>query len=72
MKKKEAVEEFSHILPEILKEYGSDDNNIRYEIWEMYLNHLKATKRITKQQKDGWHFPRDFKFQKNTALIKNI
>lgn len=70
MKKREAVEEFDHILPTILKEYGSDEDSVREEIWELYLNHLSQEGRVNYKQKMSWMFPMRFRKVKNS--VKNV
>lgn len=62
IKKKTATKEFKHILPEALKEYGYDDDTIRQEIWELYLDHLYMSERIGSIQRRNWNdLPEMFK-----------
>lgn len=70
MKKREAVEEFYHILPTVLKEYGSDEDSVREEIWELYLDHLIQEGRINRKQRDAWMLP--LSFRKNPNSYKDI
>lgn len=57
MTKKEAIEEFEYILPDVLEEYGDDSNIIREEIWQLYVDHLYVAERITLAQKKKWKMP---------------